>query len=365
MHYYSNTAGAMTLVAGVGAADTSITLDTVTGLPVSFPYSLTLDYGLGSEEVVDVTAAAGTTLTVTRGVDGTSAQSHSAAAPVRHVAVARDLREPQQHIAATSGVHGVTGSVVGTTDAQTLELKTFQSSVNTETALTVKAKAGQTAPLAKILNSAGATLWTFDGDQVFSDAATLRTSVSGAFWGEVVKLLAPLGKKALSLVADATEAAGTKVLEVLKGASSVFSVTAGGNVAHTGSLSTGGTAAVTGALTAGSVTTAGAVSAGSVASTGAVTGSNLPAVPADKAGKRSYWGTYTGVTDASGYLTITHGAGFTPSAAWAANTSTTGTLPMMSPIDSLGAATLRVRCFTPAGSAFASSAVSLFIFMAE
>ena len=113
-HTYSNTAGAMTLTGGIGAANTSITLDTVTGLPVAFPYSLTLDYGLSSEEVVDVTAAAGTTLTITRGVDGTSAQSHSAGAPVRHVAVARDFRESQQHIDATSGVHGVPRPLVGT-----------------------------------------------------------------------------------------------------------------------------------------------------------------------------------------------------------------------------------------------------------
>jgi len=65
--------------------------------------------------LVEVTAAAGTTLTVVRGVDGTSAVAHSNGASVKHTISARDLSEPQAHIDATVA-HGVTGAVVGTTD---------------------------------------------------------------------------------------------------------------------------------------------------------------------------------------------------------------------------------------------------------
>lgn len=51
---------------------------------MSYPYTLVLDEGTATEELVSVTAAVGTTLTVVRGVDGTSAASHSAGSSVRH-----------------------------------------------------------------------------------------------------------------------------------------------------------------------------------------------------------------------------------------------------------------------------------------
>lgn len=46
-----------------------------------------------------MTAAAGTLLTVTRGVDSTAGATHSAGAAVKHAVSARDFREPQEHMA--------------------------------------------------------------------------------------------------------------------------------------------------------------------------------------------------------------------------------------------------------------------------
>jgi len=123
--YYSSTAVDTTLTGAATSSGTTITVASVSGFPASYPYTLALDYDTSSEELVNVTAAAGTTLTITRGQDGTSGVSHDAGAAVKHVISGRDLREPQEHMAASSAVHGVTGSVVGTSDTQTLSNKTL------------------------------------------------------------------------------------------------------------------------------------------------------------------------------------------------------------------------------------------------
>lgn len=115
--HYSSTAAAMQLQGSVNGSSATLTVDAVVGLPVSYPFTVVIDPGTELEEIVTVTNVAGTTLTVVRGEDGTAGVPHSGGAVIRHMVTARDLREPQQHIAATSDVHGVTGSIASRLEA--------------------------------------------------------------------------------------------------------------------------------------------------------------------------------------------------------------------------------------------------------
>jgi len=77
-----------------------------------------------------------------------------------------------------------------------------------------------------------------------------------------------------------------------------------------------------------------------------------------KAGKRIHWGSVTtGAVDASGYKTITHGAGFTPSTVTGTNAA-----GYQMGIDNITATTFRVRFLQADGSVFAgaSSVVNYF-----
>ena len=112
--YYSSTAVATTLSASASNSDTSLTVTALSGYPAQFPYTAIIDPDTASEEVVTVTAASGTTLTVTRGSDGTSAVSHNAGAVFRHGVSARDFDEANAHVNTTSGnPHSVTAADVG------------------------------------------------------------------------------------------------------------------------------------------------------------------------------------------------------------------------------------------------------------
>lgn len=96
--YYSSTAVRTTLASSINNSDTSISIVSATGLPSSFPYTMVIDQDVTGEEVVEVTNRVGTTLTVTRGVDGTTAVSHSAGASINHGVSARDFDEPNSHV---------------------------------------------------------------------------------------------------------------------------------------------------------------------------------------------------------------------------------------------------------------------------
>ncbi|MEU9899981.1 neuraminidase-like domain-containing protein [Streptomyces phaeochromogenes] len=78
--------GLTVLTADITVAETTITVEGATGFPDTVPYSLVIGFGEPDVETVVVTATVDeTTLTVTRGANGTPATAHTASTTVRYM----------------------------------------------------------------------------------------------------------------------------------------------------------------------------------------------------------------------------------------------------------------------------------------
>jgi len=95
--YYSSIAKRTTLAGDITSSAVTMAVAAVVGWPSSYPYTLIIDTDLSTEELVTVTGRSGTTITMTRASDGTSASTHSAGAVVQHGVSARDFQEPNAH----------------------------------------------------------------------------------------------------------------------------------------------------------------------------------------------------------------------------------------------------------------------------
>lgn len=201
MRYYSSVAGAPTVTAPLTDSATSFVVTEVTGFPSTTPFTLVIDPGLATEEIVTVTGVAGTTLSVTRGEDGSSAQAHSTGSVVRHMATARDLREPQEHIDATEAVHGLSAgvAVVGTSKAQTLTNKTMSGSLNTFSDIPQSAVTGlaaHTAASSAVHGTTGAVVGTTDTQTLTNKTINSASNSLTIAQSAVTNLTTDLGNKA-------------------------------------------------------------------------------------------------------------------------------------------------------------------------
>lgn len=176
--FYSSTAGQMFLSGSITNSAVSATLTVTTGLPASLPYTLLLDPGLATEEVVEVTGIGGAVVTITRGMDGSSGQAHANGAEVRHGFSARDFQDSRNHEANTTTAHGATGFVVGTTNTQTLTNKSISGGTNTLSAIPIGAVtngvdlASAQTLTNKVIAGASNTLTSVGGNAVVGTADT-------------------------------------------------------------------------------------------------------------------------------------------------------------------------------------------------
>lgn len=164
----------------VGSASALLGGATISG---SERFTVVIDPDTAVEEIVDVTAVNGDTLTITRGIEVSGVgQIHSAGAFIRHMAIGRDYREANLHIEAsaayndgtgTHAMHGIAsgeGDVVGTDKTQTLTNKTLTSPTITSPTIT----AGAGAEFTSIVFE-GATADAFETTLTVADPTADRT----------------------------------------------------------------------------------------------------------------------------------------------------------------------------------------------
>lgn len=94
---YAGAAASTTITAGINTTDTTCTLAATTGWPSTggVPFYVVIDPGTSAEEKCSATIS-GTTLTLTRGQDDTTASSHSSGATIYPVFTANDADEANE-----------------------------------------------------------------------------------------------------------------------------------------------------------------------------------------------------------------------------------------------------------------------------
>jgi len=402
---YSSRSQQTTLTSAVTAGASSLVVQSGTALlggqsiPAGTTFTIVVDPDTALEEILDATQVSTNTFTVTRAIDGSSAQAHSAGAVVRHMAIGRDYREANTHIEASTGVHGISNSssVVGTIDTQTLTNKTLTSPTITnpnisgagvdasivfegatpdafETTLTVVDPTQDNtltlpnttgtivvATAVQTLTNKTLTSPTISGSPVITGLSSAGMSASSATPKDYVDSIlgsataaatsaASAATSATSAATSATSAAASAVAAASSATASASSATAAATSAS--SAATSATAAATSATSASNSATAAATSATSAASSATAAATSATSAAASATTAAASVATIAGYATASAN-SATAAATSATSAATSAGSSETSAIA--SATSASAAATSAASASTSATSAATSA----------
>jgi hypothetical protein len=342
---YSSRSQQSTLTSAITAGTSSITVVSGTALlggvtiPAGRTFTLVIDPDTAIEEIVDATSVSTHTFTITRAIDGSSAQEHSAGAVVRHMAIGRDYRDANLHTQASASyndgagnaqsMHGIAsgeGSVVGTDKAQTLTNKILTSPTISDPTLTGTASAGA------VLVFEGTTADTFETTLTVIDPTQDNTVTIPNTTGTIV-------------IADAVQTLTNKTIDMtgvtLTGLSSAGMV----NSSATPKIYVD---AILGSATAAATSAASAAASASAAATSATSASNSASAASSSASAAA-----TSATSAS-----TSASAASTSATSASNSASAASTSATSASNSASAATTSATSASNSASAASTSASS-------
>jgi len=400
---YSSRSQQSTLTGTITSGATSMTVVSGTTLlggvtiPSGRTFTLVIDPDTALEEIVDATAVATNTFTITRAIDGSSAQEHSAGAVVRHMAIGRDFRDANLHAEASayyndgSGtghtMHGIgsgEGDVVGTLKSQTLTNKTLTAPTISDPTITGTASAGAvlvfegttadayetTLTVVDPTQDNTITLPNTTGTVVIADATqtlTNKTLTSPVLSGTpVITGLSSAGMISSSatpkdyvdsILGSATAAATSAASAATSAASAATSASSAATSASNAltsanSASTSATAAATSAASAATSATAAATSATSAAAS--ATAASTSASSAATSASSALTSANSASTSAASALTSANSAA-TSASTMAASVAAAATSAASAATSATAAATSAASAATSASSALTSA----------